>query len=1189
MSVCIRTVTVALTAALTAPSWAGIPEPDVRLHGRVRLDGQPVVAGNQIALVAQHADSGNEVGRFDFGAIDLNDCNQNGLPDAREIAEGASDVDQDGILDECNHYVLRMKMEASVLDEPDNAHAARVGNTVNIYALNDQQKTCVTGPNDAAACQTDADCAGPTPEESGMCTPAKTLMAVTVITETGQIRELNLGTCRDGTVSNLAVITSRLHVDTLPAGAADGSNWSNAMGGLGAALAARECAGSFVNEIWLKGGTYTPTQRSDPADPRSASFVIPDGVSVTGGFDGTESSSRHRAPATPPTVLSGDIGVSDFADDNAYHVVTCRDTLGASRLDGLTITRGQATGIAENGHGGGILLRNARTTVANCTLTDNHAVSGGGGVHITGGAPTISDTVLTENAASEGNGGAIFSDSPRLRVIGCTFAANSAPGTGTGHRGGAVFLSNTGGQTCAGGPSDGEGCFEDGDCLGGVCQSVDILRSTFGGNSADLGGAVANVNSSPQVVGCSFHGNGARNGGAIHNDNHSRPLLVNGVFTGNVAITGGGAIYNQSATTLMMTNCTLAGNDVSAGTGGGIGSFAGSGNNNTVTIANSILWGNTAAGATALEPQQVDRPGITLQLNSSCVQGLTGGGGGGNIDVDPFFVRTPHHGGDRWGDNPRTPSVDEGANDDFGDVHLTVASACNDAGNSDVDIDPFFNDGVQALPPNDHDGGARRLDNVCATDLGAGAAPFVDMGAYEFATPLPRDVMFVRDDAAEGGDGSSWTSALRGLELATCVAAGSGGTTREVWVAGGTYRPTLRTQSGDPRSARFLLADGVTLYGGFAGTEEALDERHAETNPTILSGDLKGDDQPGYGNRSDNAYHVVVGTGASPDAVLDGFTLYGGQADAAFGTNGIGGGLWIAGGSPTVRSCTLTGNVATRGAGLYASDGAAPRLERCVLQGNTALGDGGGIYNLTAAPTLIDCVIEGNRAGTTAGGLRSQDGSSTTLVNCLLWGNEKDAVLDRASSHTELINCTIVGHEGYGVRSLESSLPTVTNSVIWLNGAGAVSGGATIGHSCVQGGFAGAGVVSEDPLFVEPSSGDYRLSLGSPCIGVGDNTALPLDVEVDLDGHSRIVQEIVDAGAYENQAAGGADSNGDGVIDDADYAVLAQCLFGPDDLPSPPGGATAAMCLNVFDTSADRDVDLEDVRTFQRRFGTAAR
>ena len=57
------------------------------------------------------------------------------------------------------------------------------------------------------------------------------------------------------------------------------------------------------------------------------------------------------------------------------------------------------------------------------------------------------------------------------------------------------------------------------------------------------------------------------------------------------------------------------------------------------------------------------------------------------------------------------------------------------------------------------------------------------------------------------------------------------------------------------------------------------------------------------------------------------------------------------------------------------------------------------------------------------------------------------------------------------------------------------------------------------------------------------------------------------------------DADGDGDIDLVDYAVLADCLNGPDMPPLLPSG-----CLEPFDTDQDDDVDLHDVGAFLRVF-----
>ena len=85
-------------------------------------------------------------------------------------------------------------------------------------------------------------------------------------------------------------------------------------------------------------------------------------------------------------------------------------------------------------------------------------------------------------------------------------------------------------------------------------------------------------------------------------------------------------------------------------------------------------------------------------------------------------------------------------------------------------------------------------------------------------------------------------------------------------------------------------------------------------------------------------------------------------------------------------------------------------------------------------------------------------------------------------------------------------------------------------YSYVQGGWPGAGNIDADPRFVDPDNGDYRLSLGSPCIDAGDSTAVPASVNEDLDGYPRLVDAVnyldtgygegpmVDMGAYETEA-----------------------------------------------------------------------
>ncbi len=99
----------------------------------------------------------------------------------------------------------------------------------------------------------------------------------------------------------------------------------------------------------------------------------------------------------------------------------------------------------------------------------------------------------------------------------------------------------------------------------------------------------------------------------------------------------------------------------------------------------------------------------------------------------------------------------------------------------------------------------------------------------------------------------------------------------QVWVATGIYYPTLAQGSlTTNRDKTFLLKTGVSVYGGFTSGAASLSGRNLAEDATVLSGDL--DVQ---GDKSDNAYHVVVATGDLTGARLDGFTVTLGYANGS--------------------------------------------------------------------------------------------------------------------------------------------------------------------------------------------------------------------------------------------------------------------------------------------------------------------
>jgi hypothetical protein len=226
--------------------------------------------------------------------------------------------------------------------------------------------------------------------------------------------------------------------------------------------------------------------------------------------------------------------------------------------------------------------------------------------------------------------------------------------------------------------------------------------------------------------------------------------------------------------------------------------------------------------------------------------------------------------------------------------------------------------------------------------------------------------------------------------------------------------------------------------------------------------------------------------------------------------------------SPTVISCTFSVNSAEWGGAMYNRE-SSPTMTGCTFTGNTANRDGGGMYNRGSSPTMTGCNFTGNMANEDGGGMYNR-GSSPTITNCTFTGNS--------------------ALRGGGMYNTVTSNPKVTNCILWDNAASsegneiALRDSSTIdvAYCDVQGGQAGiyddlsgntinwgTGNIDADPSFVDPNGPDgvmgteddnLRLSPESPCIDVGDNSVVDANYP-DLDGNERIVNGIVDMGAYE--------------------------------------------------------------------------
>jgi len=288
-------------------------------------------------------------------------------------------------------------------------------------------------------------------------------------------------------------------------------------------------------------------------------------------------------------------------------------------------------------------------------------------------------------------------------------------------------------------------------------------------------------------------------------------------------------------------------------------------------------------------------------------------------------------------------------------------------------------------------------------------------------------VVYVDDDAVGTNDGRNWTDAHVYLQDALARASDSKEPV-EIRVAQGTYTPDAgkRQTPGDVH-ATFALVNGVTIAGGYAGVGAPdPDARDIAACATILSGDLHGDDGPGFANYANNTQVVVTSTFNDATAVLAGCTI-------TAGSGWSGPGMSCYGSSATVNDCTFTANQSIGreggyGGAVFNSEG-RPTFARCTFEGNWAMAEGGAIWNQSRGKvTLIECAFVGNYAQVRGGAVASFT-SGVEAANCTFIGNQTEyqggAVYGYQSEHI-LTGCSFTANaaeqEGGGLHNLHGTM-----------------------------------------------------------------------------------------------------------------------------------------------------------------------
>ncbi len=228
----------------------------------------------------------------------------------------------------------------------------------------------------------------------------------------------------------------RLFVDMDAPPGGNGLSWQNAYSDLQDALDYASNPFNNVFEIWVAQGEYNPDRGSED---RSARFQLVNNVTIYGGFPqgGGDGAFSARDFSEYITVLSGDLRGDDVGDlddpsraENAFHVVTGRDTDTTAVLDGFIISGGNADLDPTENTGGGLLNVFGTPRVRHCTFRRN-AARFGAAVSNVGAGGNLTDCLLYGNRA-ENDGGAVFNLASDPVLGNCTIYGNSAGGYGGG-------------------------------------------------------------------------------------------------------------------------------------------------------------------------------------------------------------------------------------------------------------------------------------------------------------------------------------------------------------------------------------------------------------------------------------------------------------------------------------------------------------------------------------------------------------------------------------------------------------------------------------------------------------------------------------------------------------------------------------------------------------------------------------
>ena len=282
---------------------------------------------------------------------------------------------------------------------------------------------------------------------------------------------------------------------------------------------------------------------------------------------------------------------------------------------------------------------------------------------------------------------------------------------------------------------------------------------------------------------------------------------------------------------------------------------------------------------------------------------------------------------------------------------------------------------------------------------------------------LQAQVIRVAPTPSGSGNGSSWANASS-LQNAIAIASSNS----QIWVKQGDY----------PVSSTLLVSlSNISIYGGFAGNETALNQRDWTNNTTVFNGQNT----------------VKIMRFSSNNGIIDGIHFRNGfVTGTVYTTNDGGGALRLTGVDQIIRNCTFLNNRSTseRGGGaIFIWHGGGQLIENCIFQNNTQTipnsNGGGAIHNWDENVIIRNCRFVSNNSSSPGGAVYSW-GQNFRLEGSTFQNNHSDAdggaVSARYYSNT-IINCNFIGNtaNGNGGALINSDVTKVINCLFNNNQA----------------------------------------------------------------------------------------------------------------------------------------------------------